>query len=74
MRKSVHVAPRPDGMWRDLSEGSSRSHRIASTQVEAIGIGRQVARRNRSELLVHGANGRIRDKRSYGNDSFPPRG
>ena len=27
-------------------------------------------KRNRSELLIHGTDGRIRDKRSYGNDSF----
>lgn len=74
MKKNVHVTPRPDGMWQVKTEGSSRAHRIARTQGEAIGIGRQVAQRNRSEPLIHGTDGRIRDKRSYGNDSLPPRG
>ena len=27
-----------------------------------------------SELFIHGKNGRIRERDSYGNDPFPPRG
>lgn len=40
----------------------------------AIIIARGVARRNRSELIVQGRNGRIRFKDSHGFDAFPPRG
>lgn len=27
-----------------------------------------------SELFIHGRNGRIRERDSYGNDQFPPKG
>jgi hypothetical protein len=33
-----------------------------------------VARMNKSELVVHGRKRRIRIKDSYGRDAFPPRG
>lgn len=44
------------------------------TQAAAINKGRQVARNQQSELLIHGRNGRIRARDSYGNDPYPPRG
>ena len=27
-----------------------------------------------TELLIHGQNGQIRERSSYGNDPFPPKG
>ena len=44
------------------------------TQRRAMDIARGEARRNRSELIVQGRNGRIRSKDSHGFDDFPPRG
>nr|WP_317049978.1 DUF2188 domain-containing protein [Clostridium neonatale] len=35
---------------------------------------REIAQNQKSEVIVHGRNGRIRQKNSYGNDPFPPRG
>lgn len=72
MGKNVHVTHRSDGKWQAKSEGSSRAYRVTSTQTEAIEYGRDLARNNRSELLTHGMDGTIRDKRSYGNDPYPP--
>ena len=37
-------------------------------------IGREIARNQRSEMVIHGRNGQIQDKNSYGNDPFPPKG
>jgi hypothetical protein len=37
-------------------------------QEQAIGEAREIARRNQSELLVHGRDGRIRQRDSHGND------
>lgn len=37
-------------------------------------IAREIAINNRSELVVHGTDGRIREKNSYGNDPCPPKG
>ncbi len=44
----------------------------------AIHIARQIARQiafnQRSELVIHGRNGQIREKDSHGFDAFPPKG
>ena len=45
-----------------------------STQAEAIAIAKTIAQNQKSELVIHGKDGRIRDKSSYGNDPFPPKG
>lgn len=72
MSKNVHVVPH-DGGW-DVKVEGGRSSRHFSTQNEAIEVGRQLARGNRSEHIVHGRDGRIRQRDSYGRDPFPPRG
>ena len=33
-----------------------------------------IAINQRSEVLIHGENGRIRERNSYGNDPHPPKG
>jgi hypothetical protein len=40
----------------------------------AINDGRNRAKRDRCELVIHGLNGEIQDSNSYGNDPYPPRG
>jgi hypothetical protein len=47
---------------------------IHSTQAEAAQAARSTAQRQQSELLIHGRNGQIRERDSYGNDPFPPKG
>ncbi len=54
--------------------GNSRDTSIHRTQAEAIDAARQIARNQQAELIVHGEDGRIRQKDSYGHDPFPPRG
>lgn len=44
------------------------------TQEEARLAAREIAMNQKSEVLVHGVNGQIRQKNSYGNDPFPSRG
>jgi hypothetical protein len=63
----VHVVPSDKG-WQVKVEGSSRARSTHSTQTQAAGAGRDVARRNESELLVHGRDGQIRARNSYGKD------
>lgn len=57
-----------------MGEGNSRYTKITDTQREAADAARQIARNQQSELLIHGVNGRIRQRDSYGNDPFPPKG
>lgn len=73
MKKNQHVVPSGD-LWAVRGEGNSIKTRITQTQREAIKIARTIARKEQSELVIHGKDGRIRQKDSYGNDPFPPRG
>jgi ketosteroid isomerase-like protein len=71
MSKNVHVVPGEAG-WDVKVEGNNRGAHFR-TQNEAIEAGRKLARGNRSEHIVHGRDGRIRQRDSYGRDPFPPR-
>lgn len=74
MKKQViHVVPRGD-KWAVERGGASRASKIVETQREAIVVGKNLAEKGGTELLIHGVDGRIREKNSYGNDPHPPRG
>nr|WP_319399003.1 DUF2188 domain-containing protein [uncultured Carboxylicivirga sp.] len=72
-KKNVHVVPKGDN-WAVKSAGSTRPAKVTGTQKEAIDRAREIAKNNNSEMLVHGRNGRIRQKNSFGNDPHPPEG
>jgi hypothetical protein len=71
-RKNVHVVQRDNG-WGTLREGGQRATQVYGTQAQAIQAGRQMARQGQGELLIHGQDGRIRARDSYGNDPCPPK-
>ena len=66
MPSDVHVVPR-DGKWALTGTGGVTDP-VYDTQQEAIAGGRQVAEANGSELVIHGEDGRIREKDSHGRD------
>ncbi len=69
-----HVVPHDDS-WAVVGEGNSRATSIHDTQREAIDAGREIARNQGGELLIHGRNGQIRERDSTGNnDPYPPPG
>ena len=74
MNKNQHITPHPDGGWQVKGAGNFRATVRTDTQYDAIAIGREIARNQHSELVIHGTDGRIRAKDSYGNDPFPPKG
>jgi Uncharacterized protein conserved in bacteria (DUF2188) len=49
-------------------EGTARARSIHKTQAEAARAGRAIARNNKSELLVHGRDGKIRQRSTFGHD------
>ena len=63
-----------NGKWAVRGEGNSRVTRTYETQRQAQSAARSIAKREKSEVVIHRPNGQIRDKDSYGNDPFPPRG
>lgn len=69
-----HVTPHPDGGWQVKAEGSSKATVRTDTKAQAFEIARDIARNQKSELLVHNKDGQISDKRSFGNDPYPPKG
>lgn len=68
-----HVTPKGN-KWQVIGAGNSRATKITNTQKAAILVAKQIAKNQHSELVIHGTNGRIRAKNSYGNDPYPPRG
>ena len=72
MGKNQHIVPHPNG-WAVKGAGNSRATSVHKTQKDAIAAGREIAIKQKSENVIHGRNGRIRDKDSYGNDPCPPR-
>jgi|GEM_PF-81742 len=75
MKKTgTHVVINPKGEWSVKRSGATRSMRNFETQGEAIRFARKTAKREAGELYIHGRNGRIRARNSYGSDPFPPKG
>lgn len=72
-RNDRHVVPR-NGKWAVRKSGSTRVSRYFKTQSEAIEAARDIAKREHTELYIHGSDGRIRERNSYGSDPFPPPG
>jgi len=72
MGKNQHVVRR-GSEWGVLGEGNSRVSSLHGTQAEAMQRGREIAQNQCSELVIHGRDGRIRDKDSFGNDPCPPK-
>jgi len=72
-KKPVHVTPHEDG-WAVRREGASRASSVHRTQAEAEQVGRDRARGDHTEFLLHGRDGQIRERDSYGNDPYPPKG
>jgi len=70
--KNQHVVQHEKG-WAVRGAGNERVTAVFGTQAEAIDAGRRIAENQSSELLVHGRDGRIRSKDSFGHDPVPPR-
>lgn len=67
-----HVVPRGDG-WAVREEGAKRVSSVHPTLREAEQRARELARRDGTEVVIHGKDGKIRDRDSYGQDPCPPK-
>jgi hypothetical protein len=72
-KKNQHVVPKGDN-WAIRGAGNEKVTKIVSTQKEAIKIARDIAINQGSEMFIHGENGQIRERNTYGKDNFPPKG
>ena len=62
--QSHHVLPR-NGSWVVKRAGSPKASQIFNTQEEAKNYGISVSKNQGTALFIHGANGRIRDRKDY---------
>jgi uncharacterized protein YdaT len=73
MGTNQHVVPRPGGNWAVKGEGNQKASSIQPTQEKAIRDATRIARSEKAEVVIHGRDGKIRDKDSYGPDPNPPK-
>lgn len=71
--KGQHVVPTGD-KWSVRRAGASRASGTYKTQKEAINRAKELAQNQKTELYIHGTDGRIRERNSYGRDLHPPKG
>jgi Uncharacterized protein conserved in bacteria (DUF2188) len=72
-KRNQHVVPH-EGGWAVRGAGAERATAVHDTQAAAIDQTRSIARHQDTELLIHGTDGRIRDRDSHGHDPYPPKG
>jgi hypothetical protein len=70
--ESLHVVPRVDG-WAVRTEGSSRATSTHGSQRAAIDAARKLAKEAATQVVIHGRDGRIRERDSYKPDPLPPK-
>jgi uncharacterized protein YdaT len=55
-------------------DGASRAANVCSTQADAVARAKELARPRELQVVVHGADGRVRAEFTYGSDPYPPKG
>jgi len=73
LTENLHVVPNGDE-WAVNRDRGKRNIRNFPNQQDAIDFAIPLAKNDEVELSIHGKDGKIRDKRSYGNDPYPPKG
>src|SRR5918995_5314847 len=63
-KPAVHIELRGEE-WAVVREGNKRATSTHPTQSEAAEIGRDLARRDKSEFFLHAQDGQIREHRDY---------
>ena len=71
-KKNQHVIPH-GREWAVKGEGNKRVTVVTKTKKEAMQRAKEIAKRRKSEVVIHNKDGTISNKNSYGNDPCPPR-
>jgi hypothetical protein len=72
MGKNQHIVPN-DNKWGVKGEGNEKLTKVFDTQKASILYAKMLAEKQKSEVVIHSKEGKIRDKDSYGNDPNPPK-
>lgn len=68
-----HVVPRSDG-WANKKGGADKATSLHSTKKEAEKAARTQSKKEGSELVIHGKDGKIQRKDSHGHDPSDVKG
>ncbi len=69
-----HIVQRDNG-WAVKGEGNKKATAIYQTQQEANGAAKIIAENQTGDVIIHGRDGKIRERNTYGKpDPFPPVG
>lgn len=71
-KRPVHTVKTDQG-WGNRREGADRVAKHYETKAEAEEAGRGTAKRSHTEHISHKRDGKIGERRSYGNDPHPPK-
>ena len=75
MAKNIHTVYNSGReRWENKREGSDTPLSSHHTKNNALDAGERVAKDKNVEHFIHGKDGKIQERNSYGNDPFPPRG
>ena len=73
LKKNQHVVPTKDG-WGVKGAGNDKLTAKTELKKDSEKIAREIAKNQKSELFIHGKDGKIQRRDSFGNDSYPPKG
>jgi len=73
-RETRHVVPNDEGGWSSKKGGSQRASKNFDTKKDAEKYSRELSKKEGSELIIHGKDGKIQRSDSHGNDPNPPKG
>lgn len=68
VKRALHIAPHSGG-WAVKVEGRQRAASVHGSKQDALDAARKLARKDVLELVIHGRDGKIQDRESYGSDS-----
>lgn len=71
-KNNYSVGPHDDG-WQVKRDGADRASSVHDKKSDAVDAGRDLAQKSGGELRIKGADGKIQNSNSYGNDPCPPR-
>lgn len=72
MAYNIHLIPF-DNKWAVKEERSKKIISFHRLKAQADKKARNLAKKNKVELIIHKKDGRIQDKDSFGNDPCPPK-
>lgn len=72
-KKEHHVVPNPAGGWDVKRNGAKKPSHHFNTKQFAVDKAREISQNQKTELVIHGQDGKIQQKDSHGNDPCPPK-